>query len=286
MSIRQQLQKLAYQAGGSPKTRIARQNTMNELSDYLLKKNIQIKDIKHLKYSHVTRFIADRRGRGLNRRTIQNDMANIRVTLRQANRHKLAQMLDNKTLGLAGASRDGTKTAMTEERFRELLAIVESKDAGVAAVVRLEWALGLRAEEAVKSCKSLKRWEKQLLNGKPVHVLFGTKGGRERYVYPHDREETLKAVRHAISIARTRNNSRLIDRPNEKQAMNRYRSVMYAAGFKGKESGHSLRYTFTQRQLKASGDKGYDEEEALILASRDLGHGDTRGRYVKRVYNR
>lgn len=286
MSIRQQLHKLAYQAGGHSKTREARQNTMNQLCNYLQKQNIQIKDIKHLKYSHVEQFIATRKNQNLKLRTIQNDTSAIRGVLRQANRHKLAQTLNNKTFGLTGASRDGTKTAMSKQRFHELLKIVENKDVGVAAVARLEWALGLRAEEAVKACKSLKKWEKQLVSGEPVHVIYGTKGGRQRYIYPHDREDALQAVKHAITIAQTRENKRLIDRDEEKKAMNRYKNVMYAAGFRGKESGHSLRYAFTQRQIEASRIEGYDEEDALMLASRDLGHGDGRGRYIKRVYGR
>ncbi|WP_126979716.1 integrase domain-containing protein [Saezia sanguinis] len=103
---------------------------------------------------------------------------------------------------------------------------------------------------------------------------------------PHDREEALQAVWHAITIAQTRENKRLIDKPEEKKAMIRYKNVMYAAGFRGKESRHSLRYAFTQRQIEASRIERYDKKDALMLASRDLGHGDGRGRYIKRVYGR
>ncbi|WP_126979717.1 integrase domain-containing protein [Saezia sanguinis] len=44
--------------------------------------------------------------------------------------------------------------------------------------------MGLRAEEAAKACKSLKKWEKLLLNDEPVHIIYGTKGGCQRYIYP------------------------------------------------------------------------------------------------------
>ena len=78
----------------------------------------------------------------------------------------------------------------------------------------------------------------------------------------------------------------LIAKPDEKTAMCRYRNVMYQAGFRGKESGHSLRYAFAQEQIREYMAQGYSQAEALAMTSMDLGHGDGRGRYIAQVYQR
>lgn len=205
--------------------------------------------------------------------------------LRQVGRDRLAGQLDSRTLGAAGASRAGTKTAMPDDRLAALRAAVLAKDEGVAHVVDLQRALGLRAEEGVKACKSLATWERQITAGQPVRVVFGTKGGRPRDVSPADRARALEVVRAARVLA-ARQGGVLIARPSEREAMNRYRNVMSAAGFVGRESGHSLRYAFARDQLAAYQAAGYSREEARALTSCDLGHGDGRGRYVETTYSR
>jgi len=64
--------------------------------------------------------------------------------------------LSNDAPNLSGASRAGSKTAITDERFHEVLALVRSKDEGVALAMEIARYLGLRTDEAVQSAKSLK----------------------------------------------------------------------------------------------------------------------------------
>ena len=285
MSFRDEAKKLAYKAAGSFKTVHDRQLAIGRFADYLKSANLQVRGVEYLKGKHVQGFIDARKGAGISLRTLQNEVTALRVVLRQAGRDKLADQLGTKELGIAGASRNGTKTALSESRLVELRAAVLARDEGVAAVVDLQRALGLRAEEGVKSCKSLATWERQLKAGQPVHVVFGTKGGRPRLVSPADRERALSAIQQARALA-DRQGGVLIAKTNEKEAMTRYRNVMAASGFIGRESGHSLRYAFAQEQIRAYTLTGYSVKEALALASMDLGHGDGRGKYIKQVYGR
>ena len=118
-----------------------------------------------------------------------------------------------------------------------------------------------------------------------MHLIYGSKGGRVRDIHPADRQRALQAVTRALDVAKDCRGV-LIDKPNEKEAMYRYHNVMRAAGFCGKHSGHSLRYTFAQGQIVAYQEKGFSRADALAKTSMDLGHGDGRGRYVARVYGR
>jgi hypothetical protein len=118
-----------------------------------------------------------------------------------------------------------------------------------------------------------------------VRVIFGTKGGRPRDVRPADPARALAVVRAARELA-SRQGGVLITRPGEREAMNRYKNTMTAAGFVGRESGHSLRYAFARDQLAHYQAQGFSRDEARALTSCDLGHGDGRGRYVERVYSR
>lgn len=284
-TLREQLQNAAFNAGGSFKTREGRQITVERFHDFLKTQNIQIRSVDQIKGKYIQAYVELRKTNGISKRTLQNEVTALRCTLRTAGRNKLADQLDNEALGISGASRDGTKTAMNDNRFVPLRAAVAALDLGVCACIDLERALGLRAEEAVKSCKSLDSWAKQLSSGKAVHVIFGTKGGRPRLVHPANRQRAIDAVQAALQLA-TSQNGVLINKPDEKSAMHRYKNVMSRAGFKGKESGHALRYAFARDQINAYLAFGYSRTEALALTSADLGHGDGRGRYIAQVYAR
>ncbi|EDZ9225646.1 DNA-binding protein, partial [Salmonella enterica] len=117
--------------------------------------NIQIRSAAQLKVRHIEQYIESRKNEGISRRTLQNEMSAVRQILNQAGRTKMAdpnhERLSNKALGIDGASRAGTKTAITDERYYEALARIRIKDEGVAAVMQLSRYLGLRNEEAVQS---------------------------------------------------------------------------------------------------------------------------------------
>ena len=71
----------------------------------------------------------------------------------------------NRALGLSGASRNGTRQAITPERYRDVLETARVKDPGMAAVLDLSRLMGLRSQEAVQSVQSLKMWRQALERG-------------------------------------------------------------------------------------------------------------------------
>lgn len=281
---------LAKRAGGAFKTVSNRMKISERVAVRLAGLNIQIRSAGQLKVRHIEQYIESRKNEGISYRTLQNEMAGIRQVLNQTGRTKMAdpnhERLSNKALGIDGASRAGTKTAITDERYHEALARIRIKDEGVAAVMQLSRYLGLRNEEAVQSVKSLKTWKQAVLDNKEcVRVIFGTKGGRTRDTRIVDREKVLSAINNAL-IQAERNNGKLIDRPSLKQAMDRYINVMRRdGGLKYESSNHALRYAYAQDAEKYYISKGFTSEEACALTSVDLGHGDGRGDYIKRVYS-
>ena len=52
----------------------------------------------------------------------------------------------------------------------------------------------------------------------------------------------------------------------------------------GKYSPHSMRYAYARDRHNAYLKDGFSQKESLAMVSMDLGHGDGRGTYVKKVY--
>ncbi|WP_368890340.1 integrase domain-containing protein [Morganella morganii] len=287
--LTKQLTTFARQGGGSFKTVADRSKLAARFAAKMAALNIQIRDVKHIKTYHIEKYIRSRQAEGISTRTLQNEMAAVRNILTTAGRAKLAdpqhEKLSNKALGLAGASRDGTKVAISEERYLAAVSGAEKQDAGVAAL-QLARCFGLRTEEAVQSVKSLKTWQQALLRGEArVRVVFGTKGGRPRDTTVIDRDKMLHAVNHALTVAAAQN-GRLVDRPELKSAIDRYRNVARKAGLTGKSAPHSLRYAWAVEAVEFHTRNGMSEKEVSAMVSMDLGHGDGRGRYVMRVYTK
>lgn len=288
--LTKQLITLARKSGGSFKTVTDRARIASRFSASMLKLNIQIRDVSNIKTNHVELYIKSRQSEDISKRTMQNEMAAIRAIFNTAGRTKLAdpnhERLSNSALGLSGASRDGSKVAISDERYHTALVHVRDKDEGVAAAMQLARYLGLRTEEAVQSAKSLKTWQQALNKGdERIRVVFGTKGGRPRDTTIVNRDIVIRAVSSAIKYA-DEHNGRLIDRPSLHSAIDRYRNILKDAGLTGRESPHSLRYAYSREATEYHMSKGFSRKEAEAMVSMDLGHGDGRGHYVARVYNR
>lgn len=287
-SLQQQLTNNARQASGAHKTVHHRQMMMKRFGQYLKDNNIQIHDISQIKVSYIEGYIQTRLSQGISKRTLQNEMSAIRQTLRAADRNKLADhpRLSNPALGLSGASRKGTKVAISQAQYQAIHEEALQKSPALAATLNIAVILGLRGEEAVQSCQSMKTWQKALLQGKTtLHVVFGTKGGRPRDVRIINPQKTLQAVNNALAIM-SQQSGKLIDKPNLKKAMNYWRNSTYRLGLTGQIAPHSLRYAFTQEQVGQYLKQSYSEQEALAKVSIDLGHGDGRGRFIKLVYGK
>lgn len=57
-------------------------------------------------------------------------------------------------------------------------------------------------------------------------------------------------------------------------------------GLKGEIAPHSQRYAFTHDLVDYYLSKDYTDEEALVMTSMGLGHGDSQGRYIEGVYKK
>ncbi|CAI0838371.1 Integrase [Serratia quinivorans] len=286
--LSKQLVTLARQGRGSFKTVADRSRIAERFSERLAKLNIQIRDVTHIKTTHIEKYIHSRQAESISLRTLQNEMAAVRSIMSVAGRNKLAdpnhEKLSNKALGISGANRDGRKAPISDEKLTTIINHTFKKDVGVALGIQLSRYLGLRTEETVQSAKSLKTWRQALLNGQErVRVVFGTKGGRSRDTTIFNREKVLSVLDAAIKYCDD-HNGKLIDKPSLHTAIERYRNVVREAGMTGKDAPHSLRYAYSLDAVKHHVNTGMSREEAEALVSMDLGHGDGRGRYIKQVY--
>ncbi|MBU5642167.1 MULTISPECIES: integrase domain-containing protein [Citrobacter] len=287
--LEQEMKRLAQQAGGSHKTVHDRIKLAQRFCERLVvAQNVQIRRIEQLKARHIEGYIRERLAQGMTKRSLQNEMAAIRNLLKQAGRDRLAQSerLNNRSLGLSGASRNGTRKAITPEHYRHALETARAKDAGLAAALELSRLMGLRSQEAVQSARSLKTWQQALDRGESrLTVVFGTKGGRPRETVILDTGAVRKALDNANAVAESRH-GRLIDKPDLKSAMKYWHSQASRIGLTGVYSPHSLRYAWAQDAIRYYLAQGFSEKEALAMTAMDLGHGDGRGRYVAQVYGR
>lgn len=287
--LAQEMTRLAKQAGGSHKTvhdRIALAQRFCER--LVLAQNVQIRRVEHLKARHIEGYVHERLAQGISKRSLQNEMAAIRSLLKQVGRNRLAdsERISNRSLGLSGVSRNGTRQAITPEHYRHVLETARAKDPGMAAALELSRLMGLRSQEAVQSAQSLKTWRQALDREESrLTVVFGTKGGRPRETVILDAGAVRKALENALSVAEYRH-GRLIDKPDLRSAMKYWHSQASRIGLTGVYSPHSLRYAWAQDAIRHYLTQGFSEKEALAMTAMDLGHGDGRGRYVAQVYGR
>ncbi|EKQ3445989.1 integrase domain-containing protein [Escherichia coli] len=284
--LEREMKNLARQAGGSHKTVHDRITTAGRFCERLMELNIQIRYVHHLKAKHIEAYIQMRLAQGIQKQTLHNETAAIRKILTQAGREKLAQSerISNKSLGLAGVSRNGTRRAITPEHYQQVAETARRKDAGLAAALELARLMGLRSQEAVRCSGSLKTWREALAHGNTrLSVVLGTKGGRPHDTLIQDTGAVKQALDNAIAVAERRN-GRLIDAASLKQAMKYWRNQTLRMGLTGKYSPHSLRYAWAQDDIRRYLAQGFSEKEALAMVAMDLGHGDGRGRWVKQVY--
>lgn len=277
--------------GGAYLTREARERTvrafariMDELGFTHL---ISVADIRG---KHLRQYIARRRTEVKGVRTLHNEMSHLRRVLRIGGQSVVANAkeLSNKALGLVGASRRGTKVPLTDENYaRVRLRALDSGRPGMAAMIRLQRAFGLRANEAIHArSDTLDRWRSELHEGN-ISVIAGTKGGRPRNVPILSIDEALAAIDEAREIT-ARQGSFLIVSANGKPSggLKQARSIFHGWCNRAAIQPHAARYAFAQELLTQLIEKGYSEREAYVAVALALGHGDGRGRYIRLVYGR
>ncbi|ECZ7907253.1 hypothetical protein AIA45_11090 [Salmonella enterica subsp. enterica serovar Muenchen] len=146
-----EMKALAKRCGGSHKTVHDRIHIVQRFDHHLRALNVHIQRVAQIKVRHIESYIHERLAQGIGKRTLQNEMASLRAVLQQAGRKQVAEheWLTNKSLGLAGASRSGTRQAITPEHYHHVLETARMKDPGLAAALELARLMGLRSQRAM-----------------------------------------------------------------------------------------------------------------------------------------
>ena len=145
----------------------------------------------------------------------------------------------------------------------------------------------MRQRELVRCGPSLQQWERQLRTGQSISLHDGSKGGKSRQIFipPERRDNALRAVQALAELSNAQDGKVVASKTLESAC--RLVSAQFAKlGLSAENSGHSLRRSFAMDQFKHYMSEGYSQKEALGMASIDLGHGDSRGRWVYNNYLR
>jgi len=238
-----------------------------------------VRAVSDIRMRHVTTLLVAIASKSA--RTQCNYLAHLRGVLRAAGNPQVLALLavGNRALGIPAGSRLGTKRAMRDAEFSQLLKSID--DPRLRAILLLERAFGLRALEALRAGPSLHGWLACLVSGADsIEVVWGTKGGRPRKTRIHDRDRAIASLGCAIDVMGT--GQRLVTGATLKAALAWYRNKLYRLGVQG----HRLRYAFACAAVDKYLSSGMSEAEAFARVAMDLGHGDGRGRWVKMVYAR
>lgn len=289
MSIQAEMKAIIKKSvGGSHDTKKTKYHHAENFCQFLKDNNIQLRAAKGIRTKDIKAYVQAQLDAGKSKRTIQNEMSTIRGIMESAG-SKLVnnENISNKSLGIAGASRNGTNVAITEDIYLQAKdALLAKGSKAEAAALSLMYTTGLRIKEAVRASQSLESWENKINAGERITVLSGTKGGRIRDVSIFDKEQALTAIKEAQAIAAENNGFLIVGRSNTLESAydrleNQLRSVLKDTDF----TPHSTRYAFAQRQADNYKEDGFSTKDAASAVSLDLGHGSGRGRYVRQVYD-
>jgi len=282
----------ARACGGAHLTHEARGNTISMFAAFAVEVGYtHMQQVADIGVKHIRAYVEVRLAAGISKRSLHNEMAHLRAILKRAGCFPAAwkTILSNKSLGLSGTSRQGTKVALSVEEYEGVraLALVQGRP-GMAALVGLGFYLGLRANEAIHArTDTLERWLRELRANDTVEVLAGAKGGRSRIIHPVAVEAAIHMVEEALAVAKHQGGYLVLRASGRaagglKEARSIYHGWAHRAGFEP----HAARYAFAQCQIDGYIARGFAQREAFIATARDLGHGDGRGRFIRSVYGR
>lgn len=286
---------------GAKCTSVARQRHMNEFIEYCFANQVDVHDPSTvnqdlvIKYTqHLSAPVPD--GKGNSVATAQNKLAAVRALLKGQGIDLESKNINlNSAIGMDRRSRVGTKKPVSDQTFEAAVArAMELGEIGFAHAIRVERYLGLRGQEAIMSSAALMDFANeakqiQSTNHAGIRITDGTKGGRPREttVISKFATETLRTIHDALEYS-SKNGGFLISGkvPGLKAARARYHKIAATVGLVGEYAPHSLRYRYTCDKLEELRDLGIPRSEAMVLASKWLGHGPGRGRWVSMVYGR
>lgn len=283
-SLRHQLSLALDKKGGSKVTLRATSIHARLFSEYVAK-NFKLNTFSQVKPSHVSCFFDEIRD-GKSVGTLQNYAASLRSVLRLLGCRNIADSdhISNQELGISDRPRGGTHRAITPNEIQAVVTAAVEIDLGVSLIVELMSTFGLRIREAITSPKSLKSWLVALEKGSDyIDVTYGSKGGRPRRTQIFNKEVALDLIKRSLAYMQT-NGGWLIDRETREQALEFAYFTVRKIGLTGEISPHSLRYAFAHRQFDIYLESGFTHESALASLAEDLGHGNSRTTWVRRVY--
>lgn len=283
--LKQEVAKAIRCWSGSNKTRNDYYHMGDAFAEKLWLLGYQIQTVNSLKVKHLQAYCDQRLEEGINRRSIQNEMAVIRLILRHHKRAAFAnsEQISNSALGLGDTDRQGTKIPLADHQFDRVYQHALRLDRGIAAILVLMRFVGLRSQEGIVSCKSLESWVISIEAGHNyVIVIHGTKGGRRRQTTLHN-PKAITAIKFALEVAKSQNNV-LITRKGLNRARDYFYRCMKKLGLVGPHASHCLRYAYAREAVEKYISMGFTADEAKAMTAVDLGHGSTRGRLVDEVY--
>lgn len=227
-------------------------------------------------------FVQARIEAGISARSIQNEMSHIRRALEGCGRGDFAKATTNAALGVPTGTRKGEGLPVDPA---VLAAARERADPETRAWIDLQRGIGLRLNEMASAGPSLAGWQRQLEQGRGVlEIRDGSKGGRgrETFIPVQHRERALEAIKAARAAMAGREH--LVPSVNGEAARQMVNDRYARLGLAGENSSHSLRRAFAKDLYDHYREQGNDDKRALGLVSRDLGHGEGRGRWVSNNY--
>lgn len=279
---------------GSGATRDAGAKTSKIFHDFVKEKKWKNVTPQTLSSRQVRAFVSHRIVQGISPRTVQNEVSHLRRIAAGAGQ-KLGDIREPKNdwgavrLGLPSRIERATnKPSISSSQFERRHELKPE----IRVVLELESALGLRAREAVLCPKSLNEWAEKLGQARDdenlrLTVVHGTKGGRPRdvFIQPDRRDEALQIVEQAREIVQKNIEKSgdaflVIARPDAdvqgvEGALKKVENAVRHRGFTGSNSQHGIRRDFAQKNYKFYREEGLSEEDAMLRASMDLGHGRT-----------
>jgi len=268
--------------GAATLTKTRMQTTFKALEAFGKQQRWGLVDPTSLTAKQLKGYVTARIEEGISARSIQNEMSHVRRALEGVGRVEFAQdVCSNKELGVPLGTRIGSGKVVKPEVLERAL---EQASADTKALIELSRSLGLREREAIQSANSLQEWGRALSQGHPIIVRDGTKGGRARSVVvaPEGLERAIGAVKAALAVLEQQKH--LVVSKSLKAAVEQHSDRLAKLGLKGENSCHSLRRAFAMDQYQHYLATGCSQKVALSRTSNDLGHGDSRGRWVYNNY--
>ncbi len=273
---------------GATRTRSGIYRFCNRFEKFALSQNWHNITPSSITVKQVRKFVQHRVMQQANPRTIQNEVSLLRRSIIGAGRGTLLTkaLFSSARLGVPAGSRIGKGKAVDRELLEQARPNLQSQ---FMAGVDLQLELGLRMNEVIMCDSQLPVWLLELTEkgASFVTVSKGTKGGKMRdiAILPSHRERCVKAIRTALTLT-NQGKDFLIQSKTLRGACEKYRAHLSKVNLRGENSSHSLRRAFAVRQYHVYLSDGHSEQETLRKLSRDLGHGDGRGRWVFNNYLR